>query len=244
MLILFGDSFISEPQTKKHSTWFQMLANDLNFEYKTYGEEGSSFEYSTLKFFEYLTSDNYDENDQIVFVLTTIERSPVISKDFKPKWASLAFNKVFPDYIDESGRSRLNSITAADYHYNRFMDFYKDWYLLRNDDLILAQRYMLLQTLHNLPNKTVSISVSDNEATIAKYFPNHACCSLLQVSSDEISNSDLFDYLKTFGPYPDPRLNHLHEKNHHVLKEMVYTYLTDDFPKFNIDSFHKNLYSV
>lgn len=247
MLVLFGDSFVSEPDLSEHpsthATWFKMLADDLGIEYKTYGESGSSFEYSTLKFFEYLTSDNYDPTDQIVFVLTDSNRSPVIAKEFVPKWAALTQPKVFSKHLDATSRQQISKLTDSDEHYTRFKTFYKDWFLLKNDDLILAQRYMLLQTLHSLPNKTVSISLGDGEATMAKHFPKHAKFSLWQISTDEISDGGMWDYVKKHGPQ-DLRLNHLHEKNHYVLKDAVYSYLTDDSSDFNTQSFHKNLFSV
>jgi len=249
MLVLFGDSFISEPdsladpKTSNHSTWFKLLADDLGIEYKTYGESGSSFEYSTLKFFEYLTGDSYDPNDQIIFVLTADNRSPIVAEEFVPKWAALTHSKVFSDRYDAESRQQLAKLTDSDEHYTRFKNFYKDWFLLKNQDLILAQRYMLLQTLHSLPNKTVSISVNDSEASVAKHFPKHATFSLWQISTDEISDGGIWEYVKKHGPH-DLRLNHLHEKNHYALKDAVYSYLTDDCSDFSTQTFHKNLFSV
>jgi hypothetical protein len=245
MLILFGDSFASEskcPKTSSHSSWFKMLADDLGIEYKTYGESGYSFEYSTLKFFEYLTGDAYDPNDYIVFVLTAASRSPIITKDFVPNWAALAYHKVWPEFIDAGIQQQIDKLTDSDEHYTRFRQFYRDWFLLQNQDLISAQRYMLLNTLHSLPNKTVSISIDlDNEASIAKNFPKHAEFSLLQISSDEIIDGDIWDYIRKYGE--DNRLNHLHEKNHYVLKDAVYSCLTDDnFSGFNAQSFYKKLF--
>jgi hypothetical protein len=258
MLVLFGDSFISEssyikmspadsekyPRASEHSTWFEMLSDDLGTEYKTYGKPGTSFEYSTLKFFEYLTSADYDPNDQIVFVLTTSERSPVIAKEFLPEWAYLANYKAYPEHLDKRSRQQMDKLTNADEHYTKFKQFYRDWYVLKNQDLIVAQRYFLLQALHGLPNKTVSISVSPAESSIAKFFPNHGKFCLWQASTEEISDGDIWEMSKKQGPY-DHRLNHLHEKNHHVLRDAVYAGLTgDNFSDFNATSFHKNLFSV
>ena len=260
MLVLFGDSFISESyeavpgthpesddieDTCDHPTWFQMLSDDLGTEYKTYGKPGSSFEYSSLKFFEYLTSTDYDPNDQIVFVLTTGERSPVIAKDFRPEWAGWAIYKVYPELLDSNGRELTTKLTDSDEHYTRYKQFYRDWILLKNQDLIVAQRYFLLQTLHSLPNKTVSISVGDEESPLEKFFPNHAKFYLGRISVDEFSNDDIREITtKTAGRH-DHRLNHLHEKNHNVLKEAVYAGLTGgNFSDFNAKSFHKKLFSL
>jgi hypothetical protein len=256
MLVLFGDSYVSEPKppsepkspeypkSANHSPWFKMLADDLGIEYKTYGESGSSFEYSTLKFFEYLTGNDYNPSDYIVFVLTRNDRSPVVAREFPPKWAALTSQKIYPEYLDAGLRQQINKLTDSDEHYTRFKQFYRDWYLLQNQDLILAQRYMLLRTLHNLPNKTVSISVDYSEASIATHFPKHANFSLLHVNNDEISDGGIREYARKYGT-EDFRLNHLHEKNHHVLKDALYACLTDDnFSDFNGSSFHKNLFSI
>jgi hypothetical protein len=249
MLVLFGDSFISEPWQKcredsDHPTWFKMLSDILEIEYKTYGEVGSSFEYSTLKFYQYLTSKDYDPEDLIVFVLTTSGRSPVIAKEFLPEWAYLASHKTFSEHLDEPKRQHIDSLTDSDEHYNKYKNFYRDWFSLKNDDLILAQRYMLLQTLHSLPNKTISISVGDVESPIASNFPAHANFSLLQISNDEIIDDDLWGIVRKRGSY-DRRINHLQEKNHYVLRDAVYAGLTDNnFSNYNRKSFHKNLFSV
>jgi hypothetical protein len=248
MLVLFGDSFTAEwpsdPKNATHSTWFKMLADRLGIEYKTYGERGTSFEYSTLKFFEYLTGDDYDPNDQIIFVLTDSYRSPVVAEEFVPMWAAFTFSKVFPEYFEAAPRQMIANLSESNEHYNRFKNFYKDWFLLKNQDLISAQRYMLLHTLHSLPNNTVSISVDVDEASIAKHFPKHANFSLIEVSGNEFSDGTLWDFITKYGP-DDFRLNHLHEKNHHVLTDAVYAYLTDDnFLDFSTSSFHKNLFSV
>jgi hypothetical protein len=268
MLVLFGDSFISEsieanpgihgfenPGTHpdvdniedacEHPTWFQMLSDDLGIEYKTYGKPGSSFEYSSLKFFEYLTSTDYNPNDQIVFVLTGAARSPVIAKDFRPEWAGWAIYKAFPELLDSKGRELTAKLTDSDEHYTRYKQFYRDWLLLKNQDLIVAQRYFLLQTLHSLPNKTVSISVGEDEVNIEKFFPTHGKFVLGRISIDEFSTGNMWEITtKNAGRY-DHRLNHLNEINHRVLKDAVYAGLTDgNFSDFTTSSFHKNLFSM
>jgi hypothetical protein len=258
MLVLFGDSFISEsvkanpgnhPESDNiedicdHPTWFEMLSGDLGTEYKTYGRPGSSFEYSSLKFFEYLTSADYDPNDQIVFVLTSGERSPVIAKDFNPEWAGWAFYKVYPELLDSKGRQLTSKLTASDEHYTKYKQFYRDWILLKNQDLIVAQRYFLLQTLHSLPNKTVSISVGKEESSIEKFFPIHGKFCLGRISVDEFSTGDIWEIVTKNAGRHDRRLNHLDKKNHDVLKDAVYAGLTGgNFSDFNAKSFHKNLF--
>ena len=260
MLVLFGDSFISEPhQTNSHPlpvadnigdwhdhpTWFKMLSDDLRTEYKTYGKHGSSFEYSSLKFFEYLSSADYDPNDQIVFVLTTTERSPVIAKDFLPEWACQASHKAYPELLDSKGRQRTEKLTASDEHYTKYKQFYRDWFLLKNQDLILAQRYFLLQTLHSLPNKTVSISVSDAEYSIEKFFPNHGKFRLGQISIEEFSGGNVRKASTKYAGLYDYRLNHLTKVNQQVLRNAVYSCLTEgNFSNFDQQSFYKNLFSM
>lgn len=242
MLILFGDSFVSPWHEGDHKTWFELLAEDLGTTYKTYGVHGSSFEYSTLKFFEYLNSEEYNPEDYIVFVLTSNVRSPVIAKDFVPRWAALTYAKVFYDQQDKAYQKRLDKITEPDEHFNRFKTFYKDWFLLQNNDLILAQRYMLLSTLHSLPNKTVSISGWNIETPVASKFDNHINCLLWEASDNEIVGGSIWDFITQHGR--DFRMNHFEEKNHLVLKDAVYSYFTDKPIPFTVDSFHKNIFKL
>lgn len=242
MLVLFGDSFVSEWDNGEHDSWFAMLAKELKTTYKTYGVLGSSFEYSTLKFFEYLQSDEYNPDDYIVFVLTATVRSPIISEDFEPRWAALTYGKVF--YEDQSAifKKRLDKITETDEHFNRFKNFYRDWFILQNNDLILAQRYMLISALHSLPNKTVSISGWDTETPIANKFVNHINCLLWQASDKEIADGTVWDLLVKYGL--DFRMNHFKQQNHYVLKDAVYSYLTGNPIKIDDDSFHKNILTL
>lgn len=260
MLVLFGDSFISESchtnsdlrpivdnieDVHDHPTWFKMLSDDLGTEYKTYGKLGSSFEYSSLKFFEYLTSADYDPTDQIVFVLTTGERSPVVAKEFFPEWAAWANHKAYPEHLDPMSRQRTEKFTSADDHYTKYKQFYRDWFLLKNQDLIVAQRYFLLQTLHSLPNKTASLSTSPTESSIEKFFPNHGKFSLGQISIEEFSGGGVREASNKYAGVYDYRLNHLTELNHRVLRDAVYSCLTEgNFSKFDSQSFHKNLFSL
>jgi hypothetical protein len=242
MLVLFGDSFASEWHEGDHTPWFKMLAEELGTTYKTYGVHGSSFEYSTLKFFEYLNSDEYSPDDHIVFVCTSTIRSPVIAEDFVPRWAALAYGKVFRDEQSEKYRNQLDKIKEPDEHFNRFKNFYKDWFLLQNDDLILAQRFMLLSTLHSLPNKTVSISGWDTETPIAKSFDKHINCLLWEASNNEIADGSIWDFMGKHGR--DFRMNHFEEQNHHVLKDATYSYLTGNPVEITVDSFQKNIFTL
>lgn len=241
MLVLFGDSFASEWEYGDHKSWFQLLAEELGTTYKTYGLHGTSFEYSTLKFYQYLNTE-YTEDDVIVFTLTSPYRSPTISEDFIPSWAAMAYGKVFYDRQNSRDRRMLDERPESDEHFNRFKNFYKDWFFLQNNDLVLAQRYMVLSTLHSLPNKTVSISGWDTELPISHKFNNHLCPSLWQASENEISGGSIVDFMEKHGK--DFRKNHFHESNHYVLKDEVYSQLMTGTCNLTVDSFHKNLYNL
>jgi len=242
MLVLFGDSFVSEWHEGNHTPWFKMLADELGTTYKTYGVHGSSFEYSTLKFFEYLNSDEYSPDDQIVFVLTSTVRSPVVAEDFNPRWAAITYAKVFYDQQSATYKKQLDKITDPDEHFDRFRSFYKDWFLLQNDDLILAQRYMLLAALHALPNKTVSISGWETETPVSHHFADHINCLLWVASDNEVEDGSIWDFIATHGR--DFRMNHLHEDNHYILKDAVYSQMNTGANDLTVDSFNKNLYRL
>lgn len=242
MLVLFGDSFASEWEIESgYKSWFQLLAEELNTEYKTYGMHGTSFEYSTLKFYQYLNSE-YNQDDIIVFVLTSPYRSPVISEDFVPNWAAMTYGKVFYDQQSTRDKRMLDERPDSDEHFNRYKTYYKDWFKLQNNELVLAQRFILLSALHSLPNKTISISGWDTEMPITDKFPNHLSPALWQASENEISDGSIVDFMEKHGK--DFRKNHFHEKNHYVLKDEVHSHIVTGESNLTVDSFHKNLYSV
>ena len=242
MLVLFGDSFASDWHEGEHKPWFELLAEDLGTTHKTYAVHGSSFEYSTLKFFEYVNSDEYSPDDHIVFILTSTVRSPVVADDFVPRWAALTYPKVFYDQQKSGYKKQLDKITEPDEHFNRFKNFYKDWFVLQNDDLILAQRYMLIAALHALPNKTISISGWDTETPIAHKFDDHINCLLWEASDNEIVDGSIWDFMSKHGR--DFRKNHLHESNHIILKDAVYKQFNGEKSELTLDSFHKNIYNL
>lgn len=241
MLVLFGDSFVSEWDSSDHPSWFDLLAKELNTTYKTYGTRGSSFEYSTLMFYQYLMND-YDSEDVIVFVLTSPNRSPVVTDEFDPSWAAQAYGKVF--YKEQNSRDKkiIDGLSDSSEHYNRYRTYYKDWFMLQSNDLILAQRYVLLTALHSLSNKTVSLSGWDTELPISNKFNNHLSASLWQAAENQITDGHFVDLLSKHGR--DFRQNHFHEENHIILKNGVYSCLTDGDTTLTVDSFAKNLYSI
>ena len=241
MLVLFGDSFASVHPTGPHQTWFEMLAEKLGTNYKSYAVDGSSFEYSTLKFYEYLQTD-WSPEDIIIFILTSITRSPVIQDDFNPSWAALASGKVFYDTLPPRDQQLLDIRAESTSHFEKYKQYYKDWFKLQNDDLILAQRFMLLKCLHSLSNKTLSISGWESERKISDNFVDHINGSLLSISINEIKNGNMLDFIDKHGK--DFRRNHLHESNHRVLYELIYKKLSGEDIEFSTELFHKNVYEI
>lgn len=241
MLILFGDSFASDLPISEHKTWFEMLAEQLGVEYKSYAVNGSSFEYSTLKLYEYLQSD-WSPDDIIIFVLTSTNRSPVVSEDFDPGWGALTMGKVFYDTFSSRDKHLLDVRPESTEHFTRHKQYYKDWFELQNDDLILAQRFMLLKCLHSLSNRTISISGWDFERKIADQFQDHINGELHQIAANEIRNGDILDFIEKHGV--DFRRNHMHESNHQVFASLLYQKLSGENIDFTTEKFHKNLYEI
>lgn len=241
MLVLFGDSFASVVPDGDYQTWFEMLADKLGVAYKSYAIRGSSFEYSTLKFYEYLQSD-WSPDDIIIFVLTSANRSPVVSSDFDPSWAALTTGKVFYDTLSARDKKLIDALSESNEHYTQYKQYYRDWVILQNDDLVLAQRFMLLKCLHSLSNKTISISGWEIERKIPTHFENHINGSLSEVAANEITTRKILDLVEKYGK--DFRRNHLHESNHCILSDLIYKKLIGEEVEFSTELFHKNLYHV
>lgn len=245
MLVLFGDSFASVHPTGPNKTWFELLAEKLGINYKSYAVDGSSFEYSTLKFYEYLQTD-WSPDDIIIFILTSITRSPVIKDDFNPSCAAamglLASGITLPDTRSFRDPHVLDVKEKSHRHFVKYKHYYTEWLNLQNEDLILAQRFMLLKCLHSLSNKTLSISGWEFERKISDNFADHINASLSSISLDEIKNGNILDFVNKHGR--DFRRNHLHEHNHHVLSDLIYKKLTGEDIEFSTELFHKNVYEI
>ena len=195
-------------------------------------------EYSTSSFFKYVNSA-YNKNDIIVFVMSSLNRSPLIHKEFPPLFAS-----EMPRYL----QGTLPKDHPAYKHYVQHDSFYKTWFMFKNMDLEWANRFNLLMTLKHLPNTVIALSgfehIEDQyklndllEST--KTFLNIKP-ALFDISNDEIEGGSFNDFYKLFkGDY---RNCHLARTNNQILGNQLYECITaKSISPFDRSKFKKKL---
>lgn len=199
-IIIFGDSFaIKWPYDY---AWTNQLAKKFNAEQVNYAHGGSSIEYSLYQLKDYL-QNNYNSNDIIVFIATNPSRSPIIHRDYNPKWA--CFYKVAPD--DEYYKT-LTRYTDTE------IDRYKYWIVatilnsISNDTLLMCA---FDECAEQSKRKNFIIS-KFNLSTISNKYPepnhlnklNHNVLAKL-LHQSIIKRNDLLDR-KHFTQSPKPKI--------------------------------------
>ena len=240
--MIFGDSFasdyVNDPTGK---SWHRVLADKLGIEekcYTNYSLSGSSMEYSTSSFFKYVNSA-YNKNDIIVLVMSSLNRSPLIHKEFPPGFAS-----EMTRYL----QGTLPKDNPAYEHYVQHNSFYKTWFTFKNMDLEWAQRFNLLMTLKHLPNTVIALSgfshiqdyyKLDNLLESTETFLNIKP-ALFDISNDEIIGGSFYEFHKLFKG--DPRNCHLTRTNNQILGNQLYECITSkSVSTFDKSQFKKKL---
>lgn len=250
-LVVFGDSFANYSwfgENEKDSTsWAMDLAAKLNIPIINYGVAGSSLIYSFHKFWEYFKSDQYFEEDIIIFIITNPERTWVRSMpgpylgvatiDVNNPWYSdeevtwikknydsnlwTMINLLSPDInFDILQIASCFSILAEQHKKNT-------WTLFRMDNYSARENIEYLNQI---------IFPSDN------FFPYiDANNTLFEASMNEFSTEELFRDIAG----RDRRMNHLSKINRDILVDMVINIInTRNIQSFNINKFVKNIYTT
>ena len=101
-LVIFGDSFFQYSTGTDHKipnqglSWTGLLAKNLNKSILSYANAGTSLNYSVQMLFYYMETE-YDENDTIIFGVTSNTRVPNLLDDSHLGWHSTAWKLVDPD---------------------------------------------------------------------------------------------------------------------------------------------------
>jgi hypothetical protein len=245
-LIIFGDSFASDQlNDPAGKSWHRVLGHKLNIEeknYINYSRTGSSIEYSITAFFKYMSTNTYHKDDIIVFVMTSLNRSPLLIKGFPPEFAS-----EMTRHLDGT----LSKEHPAYNHYTEYNDFYKTLFEFRNIELIWAHRLNLLMTLKHLPNTVISLSgfknieyqfkvgkLIESTDTFLNFKPN-----LFDISNDELVSGTFYDFHAFFKG--ECRNCHLSRTNNLILGEQLYECIVNkSIEQFDITKFKKNFISL
>lgn len=222
-LVLFGDSYCAEyDNTISQETWWKRVASNLELGIKNYAVRGSSLNYSTVKYYEYLNG-SYSVDDIIIFTITSSGRSPLVHPDFPPSSSAImqlfstrgfSLDKIpFPDMVKN--------------HYIDHKDFYKTWFQFYNPDLHLSQVNLIREALHGLKNKKLLINAFDEAkaSDFTRLYDFHLDGCITEISNKEFASLN--------DGYPmrrmvDERANHLSPENHDIFAEYILKCLDGD----------------
>jgi hypothetical protein len=247
-LVVFGDSYANYVHNDAVSSWSTDLPEKLNFPVVNYGASGTSLIWSFQEFWKYFNSDQYDEEDIIVFIMAQPERAWVRSmpgphlaistyqldgvffKEEDKKWLDqnndsnlwVRLNLLDPEInFDSIQVASCFSILAEQHKKNT-------WILLRMDHNRSCPRIDQLNYI---------ITPSDN------FFPYiEQKDALFNASINEFSTLEVWEESLKHG---DGRINHLSKINRDILGNMIVDLVnTKDIKAYSIDKFVKNIYAT
>ena len=216
-LVLFGDSFCAEYEnTANKNTWWKQVANQKNMCIKNYAVRGSSLNYSIVRYYEYLNTE-YSPEDNIIFIVTSSARSPIVHKDFPPECAAIL--QMF--HMQGFKFEQRNLPPSLVKHFTDNRSFYEIWYRFYNLDQHLSQVSLVREALNGLSNKKLLINAFD-EATnreFSRKYDFHLDGDMNNISVSEFVTH--FDYIRSRDRLIDDRANHLSEDNHSIFSDYI-----------------------
>lgn len=245
-LVLFGDSFVSIHLDETYS-WPFLLAHNLNISTDNilnFGKPGTGLDWSICQFLRYLNSDDYNENDIVIFVVTNHGRPPIMENENQSM--SAGFNAYY-----NNTQGIPNNVKK---YYENYDLFYRTWFDLQTDDMKYKDRWLLALALKQLPNFT--ILMSGFKDIVLSSQANHILLQdsdnflkiesdLISISKNEMMNKKLG--LRDFYNYftYEPRTCHLSNSNNKVLADQLRKCITyKDSSYFDKIGYHKDLYDL
>lgn len=246
-LVLFGDSFVSIHLDEKYS-WPFLLAHNLNISTDNilnFGKPGTGLDWSICQFISYLNSNDYNENDIVIFVVTSHSRPPIMENENQSM--SAGFNA----YYNNIKKGIPNNVEQ---YYKKYDSFYRTWFDLQTNDMKYKDRWLLALALKQLPNFT--ILMSGFEDIVLSSQANHILLQdsnnflkiesdLISISKNEMMNKKLG--LRDFYNYftYEPRTCHLSNSNNIELADQLSKCIINkDSSYFDKTSYHKDLYDL
>jgi len=249
-IVVFGDSFAHSGGMFKNKqaenrfnnkSWYGHLHHRTQKQIWNYGDGGTSLQYSKQNLFSYLNSEDYNEDDCIVFVTTSYTRVPVfpIGDDrYKPSMQA----QLLTFLTDNNGTlAKRGALGDGDMKsYDLFKQYKKqiEWlsYTLSKEDFINELR-MLQVFLNSLPNKTLLLPAF-NYPEVDRFLDIKKFC-LLDVSEREPLNESLYlnkEHPRIMGE--DPRKQHMSDRNNEVLAVKIANYFKNgDIKTFSMEGF-------
>lgn len=252
MIRIFGDSFSQD--WNDETTWHNFVGE----EYCSYAVQGTSIWFSIDKLFHWIHSDEYSEDDKIVFVITAPYRAIRYTDDRFPHFHVSICQ---PDAGSDDGwhKYATKNHNAHEYMLSNILTL----------DLFMNQEEMLRALLHGLPNKSLVIPAFDilyDEAGKFDYWMRRikklrgytftsdnmddyihpmtkAVDSIYQKTFTllRVSNNEFSDRTE-FRGFIDKRKNHLSPPNHAILGELIQEYFDKmDYSIFKLEKFKRGI---
>ncbi len=244
-LVIFGDSFADRMRlTKNYNSvvWYELLADRLNLQLHHYGMNGTSIEYSILKLYQYLNSDNYSTDDVIIFVCTSSTRVPLVHENLNPKYAAHWLKFLQGELVNSAEKDLVN-------HYQKNNLFYKTLFSFFNYDLAQTQKSHAALLLKTLPNTAVIMTAFDDILAIK---PNRKVlndtdnfllinANLFAISTNEFAEGLKYDTFRNFFK-GEVRNSHLGTTNNNILAQQLYNCIKNKSSKHFIKEEYKKNY--
>ena len=227
-LVIFGDSFgCADIVFKEYCivTWPALLSTDLGVELLNYSIAGTGAEYALCKFYEYLTSNNYDESDSVIFILSSVNRVTVQQSIESPRFAEAIGLSFFSRPRDpkarlwyEDNKEHLQWLLKTTPHevpyirehaYLLLVKSLLDMYFVNRS--IVLPAFDLLKYQKSIPLAVPGRTAASNMPKVVEY----------PISLNTISRMEFVDgatataYFKQY--FCDFRLGHLTDKNHSIV---------------------------
>jgi hypothetical protein len=227
-LVLFGDSYSIEYEYDEHC-WYNKLSQLLLIpkdKILNFAKKGSSFEYSTLKLFDYLHSDAYSKKDLICFVPTAFGRNPIVGTSIDPESAF---------FLKEFLAGRYDKKIRFHAHYYEHKEFYQTLFNFASEELFQSQMFNVAMTLKLLPNMTLMIPAFNNYFAGNKHLVNTdnfllVDLELFKIDRDEIDSAEYYDLRYFFKG--DPRYCHMTKTNNLILANQLHEAVINQDAKF------------
>lgn len=216
----FGGSYIQRHHSVPRKQWMDTVAKELNATINDYSLNGSSLDYTYVKFNE--IEHQIQEYDVIITMLT-----PIARKWFFHDRPNLSFYPwIMPNQATEDERKAVK---------------YYELYLNNN---IVAETnlknflYKLNHITHKLWLHTIIIP---EDITTGDYSClNFAQGSLLTISEQEPTR----EFLKLYNMNPDFRINHMTKSNHDILAKKIIDNIKYQTPIDLTTDFKKDIITV
>jgi hypothetical protein len=257
-IIVFGDSYVRYDWVSEKTdilSWPFYLSKNLNLPIINFGISGSGLNYSMVEFNKYLNSENYDNNDIIVWALTNEQRlydptMPHPSLGIFYNLLDVIHHRSLEEqkWINENKKHALWSMEnilhpSINYNILKIVSFLKVWANQnKNNTVVVIRCFRTLpggEFINNL------LSIIDEGSNFFPILNDND--TLSNISGREFKKSNLHQYMlqkNINSPGLDYRVNHLSPENRIILANQIFNIITNKSLKYwNRSEFKENLYS-